>query len=333
MTPAQLKNVLAQLVEEELRLSVMIWGPPGVGKSSIVAQIAAASQLELVDLRLSQLAPTDLRGLPVPEDGISRWYPPEFLPQGGRGILFLDELNMAPPTLQGIAQQLILDRRVGSYRLPPAWFVWSAGNRKEDRAAVFHMPSPLANRFIHFEVGPHLESFRSYAIREQLHEQVLAFLAYRPELLHKLDPHHPAWPSPRAWEMASQLHALGISVEPALGLGVAEEFRAFVRLYEERIDLEKILEGRGQKISFSPQPSMRYAITVALGLRAQSPEQALNALHWLQKKAGAEWLTLAFSHLIPQTQRRGEMGSLAGALMREKKLSEALKYSLSVING
>ena len=104
MSPSALKNYLTKLVEQQLSLSAMIWGPPGIGKSSIVRQIAEDHQLEFVDLRLSQLAPTDLRGLPVPQEGITRWAPPEFLPQSGRGILFLDEINMAPPALQGVAQ-------------------------------------------------------------------------------------------------------------------------------------------------------------------------------------------------------------------------------------
>ena len=113
MTPTELQTWLAGVAQNRLPLSVMIWGPPGIGKSSIVSQAAAGQDMQILDLRLSQLAPTDLRGLPVPEDGISRWYPPEFLPRDGQGVLFLDEINMAPPAMQGVAQQLILDRRVG----------------------------------------------------------------------------------------------------------------------------------------------------------------------------------------------------------------------------
>src|SRR5690606_19509089 len=162
MKPHELAAYLDALVSNQLMLSTMIWGPPGIGKSSIVAQTAARFGLGFIDVRLSQLAPTDLRGLPVPEDGIARWYPPEFLPRDGRGILFLDELNMAPPAIQGMAQQLILDRKVGSYTVPEGWFIWAAGNRKEDRAAVFDMPAPLANRFLHLEVEPDSESFKAY---------------------------------------------------------------------------------------------------------------------------------------------------------------------------
>ncbi|MGL4497873.1 MAG: AAA family ATPase, partial [Planktothrix sp.] len=201
MTPTQLQNYLNRLIKHKLPISTMIWGPPGIGKSSIVEQVSRRHKLDFVDVRLSQLAPTDLRGLPVAENGISKWYPPEFLPQKGQGILFLDELNMAPPAMQGMAQQLILDRRVGSYEVPPGWYIWAAGNRKEDRAAVFDMPSPLANRFLHLEVQPDFDSFKTYAVTKKIHEQIIAFLSFRTPLLHQPNYHQSAWPSPRSWEM------------------------------------------------------------------------------------------------------------------------------------
>jgi MoxR-like ATPase len=203
MTPTALKNYLNNLINNSLQISTMIWGAPGIGKSSIVAQAAKEHKMDFVDVRLSQLAPTDLRGLPVAENGISKWYPPEFLPHSGKGILFLDELNMAPPAMQGMAQQLILDRRVGSYVVPEGWYLWAAGNRKEDRAAVFDMPTPLANRFLHLQVEPDFDSFKAYALTTKVHEQIIAFLSFRSNLLHKLDPQQPAWPSPRSWVMAS----------------------------------------------------------------------------------------------------------------------------------
>jgi MoxR-like ATPase len=173
MIPSALKTYLNNLVSKNLKISTMILGPVGIGKSSIVAQVAQEHKIDFVDVRLSQLAPTDLRGLPVAEDGISKWYPPEFLPRDGKGILFLDELNMAPPAMQGVAQQLILDRRVGSYIVPEGWYVWAAGNRKEDRAAVFDMPAPLANRFLHLQVESDFESFKAYALATQVHEQII----------------------------------------------------------------------------------------------------------------------------------------------------------------
>lgn len=169
----KLSTYLEKIVEHKIHSSLMIWGPPGIGKSSVVEAVAIAKDIELIDLRISQLAPTDLRGIPVPDSKNNQacWYPPEFLPTSGKGILFLDEINMAPPAVQGIAQQLILDRKVGSYKVPDGWFIWSAGNRKEDFAAVFDMPAPLANRFIHLEVNSGLDEFKEYALKHQIDDR------------------------------------------------------------------------------------------------------------------------------------------------------------------
>ena len=151
LKPSQLISYLNQLVSSSLPISTMIWGPPGIGKSSIVAQVAQEAGLEFIDLRLSLLASADLRGLPVPvppgedeETGTSTWYPPEFLPRQGKGILFLDELNMAPPAMQGVAQQLILDRRVGSYVVPDGWFLVAAGNLRDDGGSGYGVRGRVA---------------------------------------------------------------------------------------------------------------------------------------------------------------------------------------------
>ena len=322
MTPNDLKRYLERLITQEVYLSAMIWGPPGIGKSSIVAQAAAGQGLDFVDVRLSQLAPTDLRGLPVPENGRSKWYPPEFLPERGRGILFLDELNMAPPTMQGIAQQLILDRRVGSYVAPDGWFIWAAGNRKEDRASVFDMPAPLANRFLHLSVAPDFDSFKAYALAANLHEEIIAFLSFRPALLHKADVQNPAWPSPRSWEMASRLYAAGLDVAAAIGEGTAAEFAAYRAVYESLPDLAAILEGRGGNIAFPKEPSVRYATTIGLTVRADATDKASRAFRWMTEKAGDEWVQLFFVDLATLYRSRGQMGQLAQMYAREPHLQK-----------
>ncbi|HEU4409836.1 MAG TPA: MoxR family ATPase [Polyangiaceae bacterium] len=332
MTPTDLRTYLAALVRRQLRLSVMIWGPPGVGKSSVVAQVARDGDLSFIDLRLGQLAPTDLRGLPVAEGKVARWLPPEFLPVEGAGVLFLDELNMAPPTLQGIAQQLILDRRVGSYVVPDGWFIWAAGNRKEDRASVFDMPAPLANRFVHLEVLPDFESFRRYGIDAGFHERILAFLSYRPTLLHKLDPARPAWPSPRSWEMANALYEAGLDVAPAVGPGAAAEFEAFAQLYEKLASIDEVLRGRGDRVGFPAEPSARYAVTVALGLRAQTSEQAVGAFRWLAGRGGAEWVQLYLGNLVAQMRARGLMGVLATCMREEPAFGEFVRDYQALLN-
>ena len=320
MTPSELKQYLEKLVDRQIKMSVMIWGAPGIGKSSIVAQVAEAGDFGFVDVRLSQLAPTDLRGLPVAEAGIAKWYPPEFLPQEGRGILFLDELNMAPPTMQGMAQQLILDRKVGSYTVPDGWFVWAAGNRKEDRAAVFDMPSPLANRFLHLQVDADFESFKAYALDVGIHEQILAFLSFRTTLLHKLDPQEVAWCSPRTWMMASQLHHQKLDITPAVGQGAAVEFASFLTLYSALPSVKTILMGDGQRIPFPQEPSVRYAITIALSVRATDATQALNGFQWLIKKATPEWVQLFAVDLFRSLRRKGKMAELVELMQQDASL-------------
>lgn len=114
---------------------VFLWGAPGLGKSSIIAQICQEWDWELIDLRLSLLSPVDLRGLPYldHEKKCAVWLKPEFLPNGGhkkQGILFLDELNTAPTSVQIAAYQLVLDRRIGNYVFPEDWRIVAAGNRE-----------------------------------------------------------------------------------------------------------------------------------------------------------------------------------------------------------
>jgi MoxR-like ATPase len=324
MTPAELANYLDGLIRHDIKLSTMIWGPPGIGKSSIVAQMAELHELGYIDLRLSQLAPTDLRGLPVAENGLSRWYPPEFLPREGKGILFLDELNLAPPAMQGMAQQLILDRQVGSYQVPEGWFIWAAGNRKEDMASVYDMPSPLANRFLHLEVEPEFESFKRYALANGVHEQIIAFLAFRTNLLHKLTPQQNAWPSPRSWFMSSELHRANLSIESAVGIATAHEFKAFVALYSSVPDLEAILQGDGEAIPFPSEPSLGYATIIGLTSRAKEAQAAYHAFRWLVRTAKPEWVQLCAIDLFRMMRTKGMMQELNGLIQQDEQIQQFL---------
>lgn len=331
MTPAELAEYLDGLIRHDIKLSTMIWGPPGIGKSSIVAQVAESQKLECIDLRLSQLAPTDLRGLPVAENGVSRWYPPEFLPREGQGILFLDELNLAPPAIQGMAQQLILDRQVGSYRVPEGWFIWAAGNRKEDMAAVYDMPSPLANRFLHLEVEPEFEAFKRYALTHAIHEQIIAFLAFRPDLLHKLAPQQNAWPSPRSWAMASQLHQANLSIESAVGTATAYEFNAFVALYGRVPNIEAILQGDGESIPFPSEPSLSYATIIGLTSRAKHAQAAYQAFRWLVRVAKPEWVQLCAIDLFRMMRAKGMMQELNGFILQDEQIQQFLNTYQNVM--
>jgi hypothetical protein len=324
MNPNELKEQLSQVVKGQLTLSIMIWGPPGVGKSSVVQQVATENEMGFIDLRLSQLSPTDLRGLPVPKENVMGWLPPDFLPQAGKGILFLDEINLAPPAIQGIAQQLVLDRRVGNYVLPDEWHIWAAGNRKEDRASVFEMPAPLANRFIHFDVASDFGSFRKWAVGNDVDEKIISFLAFRPELLHQQTNGSHAWPSSRTWVMADKLLKAGLSIEPAVGEGPAGEYLAYTSVYKKLPDLDVILNGKGERVAYPKEASVRFATTIGLGLRAKELSALLNAFRWLMKKGGAEWVQLFLCNVFDQAEAHGHLGMIATAIREEPQMRKFL---------
>lgn len=331
MTPTELSMHLAKLLESNISSSVMIWGPPGVGKSSIVAAAASHAKIGLVDVRLSQLAPTDLRGLPAVstasgmERGRTEWCPPDFLPHAGKGVLFLDEFNMAPPSMQGIAQQLILDREVGSYRLPDGWVVWAAGNRREDRASVFDMPAPLANRFIHLALEPNLDCFKQYALAHDVPEAIIAFLAARPNLLHKIDPNSPAWPSPRSWEMASRLDVAGLPGDAAVGEAVWREYCTFLRLRERMPSIEAILGSDNCRERIDDSLDMRFAVCTALAVRARTAAHAVRAFRWVHESLDREWSAMLVQDLSRAMRAKSLQGAFVQAMQSDSTFRAFMK--------
>lgn len=259
---------------------VMLWGPPGVGKSQIVAQVGQRHHVPVIDIRLSQMEPSDLRGIPFRENGLVEWAIPSLLPDanrhGAQGILFLDEITSAVPSVSAAAYQLILDRRLGDYRVPPGWAIFAAGNRQGDRGVTYTMPAPLANRFSHFEVELNLDDWVTWAYQNGIDERIIGFLRFRPEQLFKFDPtQNPvAFPTPRSWEFAHRalqkfantppllLGSLQACVGPAAGI----ELKAFVDSLDQMPDLDAIL--RGEDIKAPKEVDLQYAVASALVGRA-----------------------------------------------------------------
>lgn len=278
-TISDVQSALSKVISSGIKHSVFLWGPPGIGKSSVVKKVTKDNDLRLIDLRISQLAPTDIRGLPYVEDGLAKFAPPSFLPQEGEGVLFVDEFNMASPSMMGIAQQLILDRQVGDYTVPDGWFIVAAGNRTEDRAAVSQMPAPVANRFIHFNVESDLSSWKEYAIQNGVNEQIISFLNFRPQLLFDFNKNATAWPSPRSWDFANSLLSIGLEVDAAVGDGTAAEFYAYQSIYSRLPDVDAVLNG--EKVEVPKEPSLMFAVCGALVARAKSATAFFNAAKWL----------------------------------------------------
>lgn len=301
MNTAELAAVLPVLFE--LRQAVFIWGPPGIGKSSVVRQVAAERGLAVRDIRLAACDPTDLRGIPFydPGERTARWAPPEFLPRDGQGLVFLDELNAAPPAVQAAAYQLVLDRRLGEYELPPGWTVLAAGNRQSDLGVVYRMPSPLANRFCHLELDPDFEAWKGWAYRAGLAPEVVGFLGHRPELLFRLDRETAAgaFPSPRSWEFAARLVASPLppaqrlpAVAGCVGQGPAIELLAYIEVADRLPDAEAILSGGAVQVP--RELSVLYALvgTLLYGLRREWSEPRRDRFLAFLRRLPAEFAVL-----------------------------------------
>lgn len=255
MTPAASKRALSHLCEQ--KVPVFLWGPPGIGKSSIVAQIAQEKEIDFIDLRLSLLDPTDLRGIPFFDANNHQaiWAPASFLPDGTHkeGILFLDELNSAAPMVQASAYQLILDRKIGEYTLPENWAIVAAGNRESDRGVVYRMPAPLANRFVHLEMESNLQDWREWALKSNIDSSIISYIGYRPDALFEFDTTQDshAFATPRSWAYVSQI--LASSPEPdivmpmimgAIGEELAASYLGFREVADSLPNIDDILEGK-----------------------------------------------------------------------------------------
>lgn len=234
--------------------AVFLWGGPGIGKSAIIRQIVGELGMDpeesFIDLRLTQLDPVDLRGLPrLESEDYVEWATPHFLPRGGEGVLFLDELNLAPGAVQNAAYQLILARKLGNYELPDRWVMVAAGNRAEDRAGVNPMKAPLSNRFIHWDVETDLEDWKDWAYENGIDGRVIGFLNFKPDMLYKFEEEkgRHAFPTPRTWERVSDLLDMDLTgteeIASAVGMGAAREFKAFVRMKADLPDADAVLEG------------------------------------------------------------------------------------------
>lgn len=194
---------------------VFIWGPPGIGKSEIVSAIALERSGCMIDMRLALMEPTDLRGIPVPnmDSGLMEWLPPADLPtqeladQFECVVLFLDEMNQAPQSVQAAAYQLILNRRLGNYKLPDNVLIVAAGNRESDRGVSYRMPSALANRFVHLEMTTDFEDWQTWAMENNIDAEVVGYVTAHKMDLMNFDPRTAsrAFATPRSWTFVSQM--------------------------------------------------------------------------------------------------------------------------------
>jgi hypothetical protein len=262
------------------KITPMIHGSPGIGKSQIVYQIAETYNLKVIDLRLSQCDPTDLAGFPqidlarqkagyVPMDTFP--LEGESPPPGYSGwILFLDEANSAPKAVQAAAYKIILDRAVGQKALHQHCAIVAAGNLETDGAIVEEMSTALQSRMIHFELISCPIEWRDWASEHLKNHQIPDFIKFKPGSLMTFAPDHTdrTYACPRTWEFGDRLiTAEGLDSPDILPLlagtiseGVAREFLAFCKIYKTLLTVEQI-EANPDTVKVPTELSVTWALT------------------------------------------------------------------------
>lgn len=278
--------------------SVMLWGPPGIGKSQAVRQIAkkigsnTQKTVNVTDVRLLLFNPIDLRGIPTAnaDKTLAIWLRPQIFQMDPSdevvNILFLDEISSAPQSVQAAAYQITLDRVVGEHKLPDNCIVIAAGNRTTDKSVAFKMPKALANRLMHIEAEVDFDSWKQWAISSGINDKVIGFLSFRRNYLMGFDPANDdlAFPTPRAWEMVSNvLNGIDDDVKNVysliaglVGNGTAVEFRTWSKVYKDLPSVEDIFDGKMPPL---PQNTdAMYALTASMTAYARSHKNDLEKI-------------------------------------------------------
>jgi hypothetical protein len=273
--PKSAKKAIRKAIQT--RRPVFLWGPPGIGKSDIVKQIGEDSNREVIDVRLALWEPTDIKGIPYYNSDLGKmtWAPPAELPvdEDSTALIFLDELNSAPPAVQAAAYQLILNRRVGTYVLPKGVDIVAAGNREGDRGVTYRMPAPLANRFVHLEMKVDFDDFQDWATLNKVHPDVVGYVGYAKQDLYDFDPKSAskAFATPRSWVFVSDLlkdddtdlDTLQNLISGAVGDGLAVKFMAHRKIAGKLPKSEDILDGKVKDLQIKEVSAM-YSLTVSL---------------------------------------------------------------------
>lgn len=269
------------MVAMKRKRPVFLWGPPGIGKSELVAQITTSLNGKLYDVRLPLMDPSDIKGVLFynPAIGSATWSAPPDFPTKEEAaqydvvVILLDEMNSAPPATQAAAYQLILNRRIGTYELPDNAVIIAAGNRDTDRGVTYRMPAPLANRFVHLTLRPDFETWQNWAIENMIDPDVVGYITANKVDLFNFDPKSDShsFATPRSWTFVSELlqedqlnetEVLDL-VSGTVGEGIALKFNAHRKVAGSMPNPTDILKGKVKELK-NKDIGACYSLTTAL---------------------------------------------------------------------
>ena len=278
VTPSQAKKFTELCMKAHL--VPFLQSSPGMGKSSIVKQIAKEYDLELIDCRLSTMEPTDLNGLPWFNNGKAEFQPYSFfpfvdtpIPEGKQGwLLFLDEFNSAARATQAAAYRVVLDHEIGQKKLHPECYVVAAGNKMTDGAITNKLSTAMSSRVIHLNMEISFDDWMDFAVKNQIDEKVLAYLSMYPDKLMVFDPDkdEQTFTCPRTWEFVSKLiQANGGKIKGltevlagAITGSQASTFVQFCNVYADLVTIQDII--RNPDIPCPSDKATQFAIMIHL---------------------------------------------------------------------
>jgi hypothetical protein len=279
VTSAQARKSILRAFTKQRPL--FLWGPPGIGKSELIESITNELGGCMIDLRLGQMEPTDIRGIPFynKDSGKMDWAPPVEMPDEELAsqypvvVLFLDEMNSAPASVQSAAYQLILNRRIGKYYLPKNVVMVAAGNRESDKGVTFRMPTPLANRFVHQEMRVDFPSWQEWAVEKKINKDVVGYLSFAKQDLYDFDAKSSsrAFATPRSWTFVSELldddsldedTAMNL-IAGTIGEGLAVKFMAHRKIASKMPNPADILKGKVKDLNVKEVSAM-YSLVISM---------------------------------------------------------------------
>ncbi len=341
-TPEEAKELIKGL--RTLKISFMLWGATGVGKSACVRQLAEELDAELRDIRLCQKQPTDIGGLPALDHETRQtvFYPPAFLaPRADKKavVLFFDEISLAPDDTKGAVLGILEERRQANIEIPDDWIIVAAGNRPEDLANARGLGAAANRRLLHIVIEPQLEATLQHFIKVGIAPEVLAFLKVFPHHLSGEESarhqKHELYPRPASWEKVSNIvvemrkadkHLRHAAIAGIIGDSVAAEFMMLaeevknMKSVDELLEIQRITPSRiGKYLPDTVNGLYALSFAIATRVNEENAIELLELINRFDEQADERFMNLPMR----------DLQTMAGSLLLEKIWKEGWKVEQS----
>lgn len=329
-------QIVKRMVERKSSRPIFFLGKGGIGKTEAIADIAQELNMGYVDVRLLLYTESDLKGVPFVNENHTAtvWLQNDILPRverdGERGILVFDEITSCPKSVRTAAYQLLNERRLGEYVLPDGWVMICLGNGENDGGHFNGMEGNFANRCSVYQVEPSTESWKAWALKNNVNSLVIGYISWKSEHIHTMDPDNESeivFASPRSWKAVSDIlnetefnaddQVLRAEILANIGVLIGGQFLAFCKFKEDAIEPGKILAGTEKK---KPRKQEILYMTIQALVRLLSDEiktyvengnkidsksiddeilsKSVNCIKWILSLSALEHRTMGIKDLI-----------------------------------